>query len=74
MIGLAAPTEGSIHIGDKSPHSDFDYFRGKDREPFSSKTASCRGVRHSTMLGFRSNLWACRSPNSANVRSPGSND
>ena len=29
MIGLAAPTEGSIHIGDKSPHSDFDYFRGK---------------------------------------------
>src|ERR1700750_1229930 len=29
MIGLEAPTEGSIHIGDKSPYSDFDYFRGK---------------------------------------------
>jgi len=29
MIGLDAPTEGGIRIGDKSPHSDFDYFRGK---------------------------------------------
>jgi len=29
MIGLEAPTEGSIHIGDKSPHADFDFFRGK---------------------------------------------
>src|SRR5215475_3043060 len=29
MIGLEAPTEGSIHIGDRSPHGDFDYFRGK---------------------------------------------
>src|SRR5215831_18939795 len=29
MIGLEAPTEGSIHIGAKSPHADFDYFRGK---------------------------------------------
>jgi NitT/TauT family transport system ATP-binding protein len=29
MIGLDAPTEGSIRIGDKSPHSDFDHFRGK---------------------------------------------
>jgi NitT/TauT family transport system ATP-binding protein len=29
MIGLEAPTEGSIYIGDKSPYSDFDYFRGK---------------------------------------------
>jgi NitT/TauT family transport system ATP-binding protein len=29
MIGLAAPTEGLIHIGDRSPHADFDYFRGK---------------------------------------------
>jgi NitT/TauT family transport system ATP-binding protein len=28
-IGLDAPTEGTIRIGDKSPHSDFDYFRGK---------------------------------------------
>jgi ABC-type oligopeptide transport system ATPase subunit len=73
MIGLAAPTEGSIHIGDKSPHSDSIIFAERLR-PFSSKTASCRGVRHSTMLGFRSNLSACRSPNSANVRSPGSND
>jgi len=27
-IGLEAPTEGSILIGDKSPHADFDYFRG----------------------------------------------
>jgi NitT/TauT family transport system ATP-binding protein len=29
MIGLEAPTEGSIHIGGRSPYSDFDYFRGK---------------------------------------------
>jgi len=29
MIGLDAPTDGSIRIGDKSPHADFDYFRGK---------------------------------------------
>jgi NitT/TauT family transport system ATP-binding protein len=29
MIGLDAPSEGSIHIGDKSPHADFDYFRGR---------------------------------------------
>ena len=29
MIGLDSPTEGSIRIGDKSPHSDFDHFRGK---------------------------------------------
>jgi NitT/TauT family transport system ATP-binding protein len=29
MIGLEAPTEGLIHIGDRSPHGDFDYFRGK---------------------------------------------
>jgi NitT/TauT family transport system ATP-binding protein len=29
MIGLEAPTEGSIHIGDKSPYADFDDFRGK---------------------------------------------
>ncbi len=29
MIGLEAPTEGTLRIGDKSPHADFDYFRGK---------------------------------------------
>jgi NitT/TauT family transport system ATP-binding protein len=29
MIGLEAPTEGSIHIGDKTPYGDFDHFRGK---------------------------------------------
>jgi NitT/TauT family transport system ATP-binding protein len=29
MIGLEAPTEGSIRIGDKSPHTDFDHFRGR---------------------------------------------
>jgi NitT/TauT family transport system ATP-binding protein len=29
MIGLEEPTEGSIMVGDKSPSSDFDYFRGK---------------------------------------------
>jgi NitT/TauT family transport system ATP-binding protein len=28
-IGLDAPTEGTIRIGGRSPHSDFDYFRGK---------------------------------------------
>jgi NitT/TauT family transport system ATP-binding protein len=28
-IGLEAPTEGSILIGDKSPYRDFDHFRGK---------------------------------------------
>ena len=29
MIGLEAPSEGLIHIGDKSPHADFDHFRGR---------------------------------------------
>src|SRR4029079_5367498 len=29
MIGLEAPTEGAITIGDKSPHTDFDLFRGR---------------------------------------------
>jgi NitT/TauT family transport system ATP-binding protein len=29
MIGLETPTEGSIRIGDKTPHGDFDHFRGK---------------------------------------------
>jgi NitT/TauT family transport system ATP-binding protein len=29
MIGLEAPTEGAIRIGDKSPYADFDHFRGK---------------------------------------------
>jgi NitT/TauT family transport system ATP-binding protein len=29
MIGLEAPTEGSLRIGDKSPHRDFDFFRGR---------------------------------------------
>jgi NitT/TauT family transport system ATP-binding protein len=29
MIGLEAPTEGAIRIGDHSPHADFDHFRGK---------------------------------------------
>src|SRR5215468_1825899 len=29
MIGLEAPSEGAIRIGGKSPHADFDYFRGK---------------------------------------------
>jgi NitT/TauT family transport system ATP-binding protein len=28
MIGLEAPTDGSIRIGGKSPYADFDYFRG----------------------------------------------
>jgi NitT/TauT family transport system ATP-binding protein len=28
-IGLEAPTEGSLRIGDRSPHADFDHFRGK---------------------------------------------
>jgi NitT/TauT family transport system ATP-binding protein len=29
MIGLEAPTEGSIRIGEKTPHGDFDHFRGR---------------------------------------------
>jgi NitT/TauT family transport system ATP-binding protein len=29
MIGLDAPSEGTIRIGDKSPHADFDHFRGR---------------------------------------------
>ena len=29
MIGLETPTEGSIRIGDKSPYTDFDHFRGR---------------------------------------------
>ena len=28
MIGLK-PSEGAIHIGDKSPYTDFDHFRGR---------------------------------------------
>ena len=29
MIGLDKPTEGTLTIGDRSPFSDFDYFRGR---------------------------------------------
>jgi NitT/TauT family transport system ATP-binding protein len=29
MIGLEAPSRGSIRIGDKTPHGDFDHFRGR---------------------------------------------
>ena len=29
MIGLEAPTEGTLNIGDKSPFADFDHFRGR---------------------------------------------
>jgi NitT/TauT family transport system ATP-binding protein len=29
LIGLEAPTEGSLQIGDRSPFADFDYFRGR---------------------------------------------
>jgi NitT/TauT family transport system ATP-binding protein len=29
MIGLEAPTEGTILVGDKSPYADFDAFRGR---------------------------------------------
>jgi NitT/TauT family transport system ATP-binding protein len=29
LIGLEAPSEGTLHIGDKSPFDDFDHFRGK---------------------------------------------
>ena len=29
MIGLEAPTEGTLRIGDKSPHANFDLFRGR---------------------------------------------
>jgi NitT/TauT family transport system ATP-binding protein len=29
MIGLEAPTNGTLRIGDKSPHADFDFFRGR---------------------------------------------
>src|SRR5437764_2773838 len=29
MIGLEAPTEGLLQIGDKSPFADFDHFRGR---------------------------------------------
>lgn len=29
MIGLEPPTEGTIEIGGKSPHADFDAFRGR---------------------------------------------
>jgi NitT/TauT family transport system ATP-binding protein len=29
MIGLEAPTDGTIEIGGKSPYADFDFFRGR---------------------------------------------
>jgi NitT/TauT family transport system ATP-binding protein len=29
MIGLEAPTEGTLRIGDKNPHDDFNHFRGR---------------------------------------------
>ncbi len=29
MIGLEAPSEGLIQIGNKQPHADFDHFRGR---------------------------------------------
>jgi NitT/TauT family transport system ATP-binding protein len=29
LIGLEAPTEGTLRIGDKNPHDDFNHFRGR---------------------------------------------
>jgi NitT/TauT family transport system ATP-binding protein len=29
LIGLEAPTEGTLRIGDRSPHADFNHFRGR---------------------------------------------
>jgi NitT/TauT family transport system ATP-binding protein len=29
MIGLEAPSEGELTIGERSPHADFDFFRGR---------------------------------------------
>ena len=29
MIGLEAPSEGTLTIGGRSPHADFDFFRGR---------------------------------------------
>jgi NitT/TauT family transport system ATP-binding protein len=29
MIGLEAPTDGTLRIGDKCPYDDFDFFRGR---------------------------------------------
>jgi NitT/TauT family transport system ATP-binding protein len=29
MIGLEAPSDGTLRIGDKSPYHDFDFFRGR---------------------------------------------
>ena len=54
LIGLEAPTEGSLEIGDKSPFADFDHFRGRS-PPCSSRIVCCRGARRWTTHGCRWN-------------------
>ena len=39
MIGLEAPTEGAIHIGGKSPHTDFQLLPRAHRDGFPARSA-----------------------------------
>jgi len=52
MIGLEAPTSGSIVIGGKTPHGDFDHFRGQIATVF----------QQDRLLAWRSSLDNVRLP------------
>ena len=71
MIGLEAPTEGSIRIGDKSPHADFDHFRGRIATVFQQdRLLPWRSALDNARLPLE--LIGLPEPSSATARSPGS--
>ena len=54
MIGLEMPTEGSIHIGDKSPSADFDHFRGRIATVFQQdRLLPWRSALDNVLLGLQ---------------------
>ena len=53
LIGLEAPTEGSIEIGGKTPYHDFAHFRGKISAVFQQdRLLPWRTVRDNVTLGL----------------------
>ena len=55
MIGLEAPTEGAIRIGDKTPARRLRSISAVASPPCSSRTGCCRGARRSTTPSCRLN-------------------
>ena len=67
MIGLEAPTEGAIRIGDKSPHADFDLFRGRIATVFQQdRLLPWRSALDNAELPLE--LSGCRKTSSASAR------